>query len=411
VVLEGRNLVHYVRDNTDPALTWTFDGIITQQATGPAGFIQSNFGAGEHRNFEVVAPEGDVLAFYWRDNSAPGRPWRPGGRVTAGAGPINAATLLQSGLDNNLEVLSQECDNSVFHYHRYWTGSDYQWWRGSCIKIDEGPYAAERGRPMSKKIVQLTGQHDKQRSTFAYNRTEESFGIRGTDLGAAFEHGGCTYFLFGDTHRTFSTPPLADAIAYSTFPDASSGLPLQFHLSYPEVVNPSVDQREYDVPVDGFSFASQMFVFFTTDHFRNRKVMGRSVLTRCTEPESDFEHSRFDTPLRFQYLAEFSSQKFINVSVQRVGQDIIREYRLPAAHEGLLIWGTGGYRADNVYLAFLPLDDEQRVTHLFRSDVLQWARRSDRACGVYARQPNPLGTILQALAGAGLVARWARASD
>jgi len=381
VVPEGRNLVLYWQDSSDPNPNWKFGRIISDRATGPAGFVQGRFGQTPHTNFEVVVPEGDVLAHYWRDNTiAQDPPWRPGGWLTKQGGEVRAAALTASSLEGGLEILSQEENVSLFHYYRYdetkpsQPSPNWVWYRSSCLRIDEGPFVAFRGKPASRKITQLTGQRDTERKEHAFNRTEESFGIRGTDLGASFKHGDRVYFLFGDTHWTHGlSRPTDDAIAYTLNMDAENGLALFFHLSHPEVVNPSVDWCEYDVPVDGFGFRENMFAFFTTDGFRvcqdnsirNRKVMGRSILARSMEKPLDFEKSRADTPLRFQYLTEFSSRKFINVSVELVGKEAIEAYHLPAVEEGLLIWGTGAYRADNVYLAFLSLDNSQKIENLF----------------------------------------------
>jgi hypothetical protein len=368
VVLEGSNLVHYWRDESEtPIMRWRFGGIVTNRATGPAGFYQGTYGEDANPNFEVVVPEGDVLAHYWRDNTDGNLPWYSGGAVTYGAGPVNAATLIQSSFDANFEVLAQENTGSVYHYYRYRDGSRLRWFRGPCLRVDERDSPdVDRSYPRSTKIEQITGQWDAQRNDYAYNRTEDSFAIRGTDLGSSFLHRGRIYFLFGDTHwRDQLHPGTLDSIAYTTSTNAALGLPLQFHLAYPEIVNPGVSQWEYDVPLDGFSFADQMFAFFTTDHFAHRKVMGRSVLTRCRDAAPDFVHSRTDTPLQFQYLTSFSSQKFINVSVERVTAQAIHQYQLPAQEEGLLIWGTGAYRSDNIYLAFLPLDDPRTRGNLF----------------------------------------------
>jgi hypothetical protein len=396
VVLEGSNLVHYWRDESEPAaMKWKFGGIITDRATGPAGFCQGSYGNESNPNFEVVVPEGDVLAHYWRDNTDRNLPWYRGGTVTRGAGPVNAAALVESSFETaehevfeaNLEVLSQENGGSLYHYYRYWDGSRVRWYRGRCLRVAELDVAdIDRSRPRSTKIAQLTGQWDAQwnENEYAFNRTKESFGIRGTDLGASFLHRGRIYFLFGDTVRKKSIEGWAwalDSVAYTTNLDASQGLPLQFHLAYPEIVNPPVPlrqrqdnvklplQRKYDVPLDGFSFSGQMFVFFSTDHYANRKIMGRSVLTRCLDANPDFERSTIDSPLRFQYLTTFSTQKFINVSVERVRAAAIRAYHLPAQTDGLLIWGTGAYRSDNIYLAFVPLDDPRISGHLFGSSA------------------------------------------
>jgi hypothetical protein len=406
VVLEGSNLVHYWREESEPtAMKWKFGGIITDRATGPAGFSQGSYGNESNPNFEVVVPEGDVLAHYWRDNTDGDQPWYRGGTVTRGAGPVNAAALVESFFQTdqpdaprqvfeaNLEVLSQENGGSLYHYYRYWDRqtSRVRWYRGRCLRVAELDVAdIDRDRPRSTKIAQLTGQWDAERNEDTLNQTEQ-FGIRGTDLGASFWHGGRIYFLFGDTVRTQPIEEWAwafDSIASTKQMRASvlrppgtrvrplhgfrplPGLPLQFHRAYPEIVNPPVPQRQYDVPLDGFSFSEQMFVFFSTDHFTNRKVMGRSVLTRCLDANPDFdEPSDIYSPLRFQNLTTFSTLKFINVSVERVRAKAIREYHLPAQTDGLLIWGTGAFRSDNIYLAFLPLDDPRTSGHLFGSSA------------------------------------------
>jgi len=96
--------------------------------------------------------------------------------------------------------------------------------------------------------------------------------------------------------------------------------------------------------------------------------MGRSVLCRCLDNVLDFEDSRSDRPLQFQYLTSVSELKFINVSVEHVGAEAIGAYHLPGRSDGLLIWGNGSYRNDNIYLAFLPLDDGRTSGNLLGSN-------------------------------------------
>lgn len=373
VVLEGSNLVHYFQDESEaPALKWKFGGVITNKATGPAGFFQGTYGnANANPNFEVVVPEGDTLVHYWRDNTDANLPWYNGGIITHRAGPINAATLIQSSFDKNLEVLSQENTGSIYHYYRYRDGHRLRWFRGACLKVAELDIPdVDRSKPMSTKIIQLTGD-----AGSVVHKPDGCPGIRGTDLGSSFLHQGQYYFLFGDTHwencdkwKTF------DAIARTSERDAARGLHLQFHCSY-LLIDPAVSQREYEVPLDGFSFKENMFVFFSTGYCRHyhlgtekhRKVMGHSILTRCVETNPDFDTSSPDTPLKFKYLSQFSHNKFINVSVEMVEAEAIATYHLPAREKGLLIWGTGSYRNDNMYLAFLNLDDERMTDNLFSS--------------------------------------------
>lgn len=381
VVQEGAQLVLYWRDHDAPGLPWKPGGVVAPRAEGPPGFAQGPFGAGEHKNFEVAVPVGDAIEQWWRDNADPAKPWKPGGLVTHGAGPVSALALATSAHDDHLEVLAQECERSIFHYYRYVDDGVRHWNRSSCLRIDEGrftPDAPPGERPMSVKVNQVTGEFDHQEGQQTQSRTESRYRLRGTDLGASFEHDGKLYFLFGDTHWVDGMlPGTADSIAWTPDTDPWTGLTVYFHRSYLQILwpdipgpllelTPWIDRRqgEYDVPQDGFSFNGQMFVFFSTDHFAHRKVMGRSVLTRCTDPGAVFERSEPHSPLAFRYLGELSRRKFINVSVERVDAAAIRRHGLPGGSDGLLIWGSGAYRASNVYLAFLPLDDADVVAGL-----------------------------------------------
>jgi hypothetical protein len=376
VVQEGSQLVLYWRDHLAPGLPWKAGGVVAPEVSGPPGFVQGPFGSDKHKNFEVVVPVGDRVDHWWRDNSDGNLRWLRGGSVTGGAGIVSATALCTSNYGDHLEILGQECEHSIFHYYRYPTvGDERIYYRSACLRIDEGVFSPGPGpddRPMSFKVNQLTGEYDHQERHPTQSRTETRYRIRGTDLGASFEHNGKLFFLFGDTHWVDqSLPGTADSIAYTPDTDPWNGVTLYFHHSYLEIEWPDMPagwhwkrQGEYDVPQDGFSFGGRLFVFFSTDHFANRKVMDRSVLTRCVESDPVFEHSEPGSPLKFKYLAEFSRRKFINVSVERVDAAAIRRLGLPGNREGLLIWGTGAYRADNVYLAYMPLDDEDVIAGL-----------------------------------------------
>src|SRR6266851_2729350 len=169
----------------------------------------------------------------------------------------------------------------------------------------------------SSKIVQLIGEYDREFGTYAFNRTESQFQIRGADLGSSFLHGGKLYFLFGDTPRTQVPLPLKpnmsdyarqyflDSIAYTTDPFVFGGLKLTFNSQYP-LVN-DISQGDFEVPTEGVSVGGNMYVYFTTDH-TNQRVMGRTVLARSTDGGLNFGDS----------LYTLSTDKFINVSVQIV---------------------------------------------------------------------------------------------
>lgn len=71
VVLEGRDLVHYTRDDSAAGgKQWKQGATITSNASGPGSIIQGNFATpNQPGNLEVIVPEGDQWVHYWRDDS------------------------------------------------------------------------------------------------------------------------------------------------------------------------------------------------------------------------------------------------------------------------------------------------------------------------------------------------------
>ncbi len=208
----------------------------------------------------------------------------------------------------------------------------------------------------TRKIVQLTGEFDRegwggpdssQPPRYAHNHTESRFGIRGTDLGASFVHKERIYFLFGDTWRTpYQKEEVnLDSIAFCTDSNPDDGLDLTFYKQPPLIRTGNISQREFEVPLDGLSFGGSMFVFFSTGHYKvaDYDLMGRSIVALSDNDGYDFD-----------YLYDFSREKFINVSLDTVdGATIgLRDYQ-----RTLLIWGSGRYRSSDVYLAAIPLEE------------------------------------------------------
>jgi hypothetical protein len=166
-----------------------------------------------------------------------------------------------------------------------------------------------------RKVCQLTGEWDRQRHSPAYNRTETRFGLVGTDLGASFEHDGRLWFLFGDT---WPDAEGGDSVAWTTDRTPEPGIGLEFVSAgrrfAPSRVSASdgrpVSTTFFEVPLDGFSAGGHMYVFRTTEHYREagREVMGRSILTRAVDGDPTNLVCLYDLSIARR------GGKFINVS-------------------------------------------------------------------------------------------------
>jgi uncharacterized protein DUF4185 len=383
----GADLRHFFRDNSNPALPWVPAQIVAPDVAGPGCLIASDFTYnGKDGNFEVVVPlpkgGGIQLRHYFHDNSNLAGPWQRAQMITDSCS--GGCAIVQSdfrtgedgiwGEHGTFEVIVEECSSSVVAYvhanvdtslpGRPWfrhVDTGLPWFRQSVV-IREQPAPPRLGIPW--RVCQLTGEHDRTGWNGtgdpkpAFNTTETQFFVLGTDLGSSFEHQGRTYFLFGDTSRIvpgipFRVPflPGLDSVAFATTRPGEGGLQLQFLPEPPIVSGGNVSQGNLEVPLDGVSDGESIFVFFSTD---NRHVqgyeydlMGRSVLARSTDG------------MGFDYLWDFSADKFVNVSVVRgrVSSNLAASWGWPQGTTDVLwLWGSGRYRSSDVYLAVVPFD-------------------------------------------------------
>jgi hypothetical protein len=250
------------------------------------------------------------------------------------------------------------------------------------------------GQPaITQKVCQLTGEFDLERQQLTFNRTETNFTLKGTDLGAAVEHNGRIYFLFGDTHPTgpFNRrcydpneprPHDGDSIAWTpATADPEQCLPLNFiSLVVPGFGNAYISPRVrkpdgtfitlggFEVPTGGFSANGRMYVFFTTNFRRinnNIERMGRSVLARLEDESQNLFAYLYDVSCRPEpdvpvpcpdaACTSPAVGNFINVAPVVVNNADIPG--LPQTNgQGVLMWGSGLYRRSNPYLAYLPVD-------------------------------------------------------
>jgi uncharacterized protein DUF4185 len=204
----------------------------------------------------------------------------------------------------------------------------------------------------TSKVCQVTGEYDPELKRYTANRTESSYGLRGTDLGNSFEHNGKIFFLFGDSIPTHPheiyRPPAGDAIGFTTTMSPGNCLPLKFVTApdgdYLSPSVPGISLAGYEVPTHGFSLHGSMYVFFTTGHTQT-VGMGRSILARSDDEGQTFHHL-------YDLSDRLSEGKFINVATA-----IARNINGIPERDILLLWGSGKYRGSNPYLAYLPLDD------------------------------------------------------
>ncbi|MDT7716904.1 MAG: hypothetical protein QOH09_2896 [Pseudonocardiales bacterium] len=320
---------------------------------GPGCIIQSASGTEQRGRFEVVVPlhlyDGSIeLRHYFQNNNDVRGRWTKAQFITqscAGLGGI-IQSRFGSAVHGDFEVLVDEHRGSVVHYWHQNSHAEEVWIRTDRFSMLE-PHLQLAHR--ARKIVQLTGEFDREgwngtgTPRFAFNRTESTFGIIGTDLGVSFAHQDRLYFLFGDTWRVGHSIPNddLDAIAFCTDTNPDDGLKLTF-LPRPPLV-PGIAQGAFEVPLDGVSCNGSMYVFFSTDHrpVGIYTLMGRSILAR-----SD------NNGLDFTLLYEVSRYKFINVSTMIVDA---HEHGLPGDGPQLIVFGSGRYRSSDVYLAVKPV--------------------------------------------------------
>ncbi len=353
------SLHHWFCGQQRPDTPWLRGDLITASALAPGAVEQRGRpGTAAHELVVHVAEPDGLIEYAWSVNEpAPSR-WRRIGPLGApaaierpawdgpehatewGSGTViataTAATRLKSGW---VQALVQ-VDGSVYHLHRRERAGPVRWVRHACLRLDDlSPWTAA---PLpSRKVAQVTGERDSQPARpDATLSTRWRSGVLGTDLGVRVDHEGRTFLLFGDTHW-HRRPWLGTRDAIAEVHDPDVDLPaVRLHGAPLSVRGGGVTLREYDVPLDAFSLDGELYAFFTSDHFRDAQVMGRSVLTRAPGLRVD-PRARW-RPLRFHHLGTFSTHRFINVSAQRIG-----------AH--LYLWGSGAYRADDLRLARVDL--------------------------------------------------------
>lgn len=204
----------------------------------------------------------------------------------------------------------------------------------------------------TRKIAQVTGDFDRPLQRDTASRTQTNAGLSATDLGSAFEHKGVLYFLFGDSFgRSIAD---ADTFATSTSTvgeDLVINVPVSADGKFVVLNVPGVSLGAYEIPSGGISLNGSIYVVYTTDWNGSAGNMERSVLARSSDDGYTWTQV-YDLSAAADH--DMTNAHFINVSMAEVNAE-----DFPGAfswHTGktTLIYGSGAYRASNVYLAAIP---------------------------------------------------------
>ncbi len=219
----------------------------------------------------------------------------------------------------------------------------------SVNALEDSEFIVTRVEGSVEKVCQLIGDFDKERSQSTMGLTYTRYGVGGTDLGVSFEYNNTLVFLFGDTvgRSAFPFSGKDDSFAYTHDETPDDGLNLTFFADglcrfLPPMIQ-GISQGPFEVPMEGIDVDGTAYVYFTTNH-TEEKTMGSSVLAKL-----------HDGSLNFTFVYMLSTEKFINVQVVSVNNSQVSG--LPeSSGRGLLIWGSGNYRASDPYLAYMPFD-------------------------------------------------------
>lgn len=161
-------LWHFFRDNSNGDREWVKVRRITgewDQVAGPGVIIQSDFAEDKYGNFEVVVPlkmpNGHTeLCHFWHDNADIRNEWQRGQMITASASGWACITSSDfgAGKHRDFEVLVEECQQSVVHYWHHNENRTFPWLRGKPIIIEKSVEQLHK----THKIVQLTGEFDRE---------------------------------------------------------------------------------------------------------------------------------------------------------------------------------------------------------------------------------------------------------
>jgi hypothetical protein len=145
------------------------------------------------------------------------------------------------------------------------------------------------------------------------------------------------------------------------------------HLTCITVTNPADDDfgafaplavhdvslPQFNVPTGVFEWDGRVYVFVTTDYQSDADPMRRSVLGSAVNPANEFvNHGNIDVEGAPGVGAPDYDFRFINISPWVIANDDwsgLPDNALPGQY-GVLLCGSGKYRASSPYLAYVPIE-------------------------------------------------------
>lgn len=184
----------------------------------------------------------------------------------------------------------------------------------------------------TRKVAQITGDHDRPWGVPTQNLTATRAGMDATDLGSPVEHKGNLLLLFGDTWG--GRHGLEDTWGVSSSTD-----PWNFTLQVPvapdgkwrTIAPPGLNLGEYCVPSHGISVNDVLYVVFTQPG-SDGAIMKRSWMISSAD-----DGATWNTLYPLDNSDE-AAPLFVNVWLEEHGDYIY-------------MFGSGAYRASSPYLA------------------------------------------------------------
>jgi len=197
----------------------------------------------------------------------------------------------------------------------------------------------------SVKLEQVIGDVDWANGSNVTSQTITRFNIEGTDVSATFLSGTNRIFVFGDTIGTNINYNAADPVAWSTTTDGETGLLLNFYTNSDGsnvFIDPAgIKMAGDDTPNAGLCISNINYLICNTGSNPNgtnsaqKHAADYSVLVTFSQTNLTFQTNRTISVLT-------NGGHFIINSLHLFGTKV-------------LMFGAGGYRASDIYLATTPV--------------------------------------------------------